>query len=240
MRLTCGLAFHGPLQAWGFDSMLGRRDTGNEPTRSALIGILRCAAGAGHGSDDLFVKYDQLSFTIRTDRPGRRLRDYHTISSNKMVLGNGKLGPATIQSNRYYLSDAAFLVLITGAADTVAAATDHLDQPHWALSLGRRSCPPSAPFLLGTSTIDPLELIENAPVMGAAGETTASIDLDMVAAATARGWRATIDQPPTATRPAASGDRQFTYDQRATYRLDTHTTGGPLDLAEWWHTENPR
>ena len=41
------LWLEGPLQAWGYDSKFGRRDTLPFPTKSGLLGLLCCARGAG-------------------------------------------------------------------------------------------------------------------------------------------------------------------------------------------------
>ncbi len=74
-----GLLLHlaGPLQSWGTHSAWTRRDTHDYPTRSGLIGLLAAVTGCPRG-----VPLDQfatLTFTIRIDRPGRHLVDFHTV-----------------------------------------------------------------------------------------------------------------------------------------------------------------
>jgi CRISPR system Cascade subunit CasD len=36
-----------PLQSWGYDSRFGRRDSLSFPTKSAVLGLIACAQGAG-------------------------------------------------------------------------------------------------------------------------------------------------------------------------------------------------
>ncbi|MER6445483.1 type I-E CRISPR-associated protein Cas5/CasD [Streptomyces venezuelae] len=153
MRLT------GPLQSWGEHSHFNERDTAPFPTRSGIIGLLAAALGRSRHQPpgDLAA----LSVTIRTDRPGVLTRDFHTVGGglpNKMTVttaeGTKRSGDtATLTSSRWYLADAAFTVALThpdGSPLPDGWATA-LRAPHWPLYLGRRSCPPEGPLLLGSS-----------------------------------------------------------------------------------------
>lgn len=154
------LRLAGPLQSWGERSAFTPvRDSAPFPTRSALTGILAAAEGLGRNDGGLDA-YDNLRFTVRVDRPGVRLADYHTVgggfpkAQTAATSGGSNKGAAVI-TRRHYLADAVFTIAVTGPdADTrrIAKALRH---PHWAPYLGRRSCPPDEPFLLRAHVADP-------------------------------------------------------------------------------------
>ncbi|WP_329453209.1 type I-E CRISPR-associated protein Cas5/CasD (plasmid) [Streptomyces sp. NBC_01724] len=155
LRLT------GPLQSWGLHSHFNERDTAAFPTRSGVVGLLAAALGRQRSEpiDDLA----HLSLTVRTDRPGVLLRDLHTVGGGlpakaTVTTAQGKKRPgdtSTLLTHRTYLADAAFTVALTapgGHSDAVtllARCADALRHPRWPLYLGRRSCPPEGPLLLG-------------------------------------------------------------------------------------------
>ncbi|ARF58334.1 type I-E CRISPR-associated protein Cas5/CasD [Streptomyces gilvosporeus] len=154
------LRLAGPLQSWGEHSHFNERDTAACPTRSGVIGLLAAALGRRRGTplEDLA----RLSLTVRVDRPGVLLRDLHTVggglpSKATVTTAEGKKrsgDTGTLLTHRAYLADAAFTLALTGGPDDkdllvrLAAA---LDSPRWPLFLGRRSCPPEGPLLLGTA-----------------------------------------------------------------------------------------
>ncbi|WP_051835958.1 type I-E CRISPR-associated protein Cas5/CasD [Streptomyces sp. NRRL WC-3549] len=164
LRLT------GPLQSWGLHSHFNERDTAPFPTRSAVIGLLASSLGRHRNEpiDDLAT----LSMTVRTDRPGVLLRDLHTVGgglSGKQTVttAEGKKRPGdtgTLLTHRTYLADAAFTIALThddqALLDTYADALCH---PRWPLYLGRRSCPPEGPLLLGHSN-DALHHLIHLPI----------------------------------------------------------------------------
>ncbi|PJF01956.1 type I-E CRISPR-associated protein Cas5/CasD [Streptomyces carminius] len=153
LRLT------GPLQSWGEHSHFNERDTAAFPTRSGVVGLLAAALGRHRNQpiDDLA----RLSLTVRTDRPGILLRDLHTVGGGlpakaTITTAEGKKrggDTATLLSHRTYLADAAFTVALTTTrtedGDTLARCARALRTPQWPLFLGRRSCPPEGPLLLG-------------------------------------------------------------------------------------------
>ncbi|MFE7313133.1 type I-E CRISPR-associated protein Cas5/CasD [Streptomyces sp. NPDC057555] len=154
------LRLAGPLQSWGEHSHFNERDTAAFPTRSGVIGLLAAALGRRRGEplDDL----TQLSLTVRVDRPGVLLRDLHTVggglpSKATVTTAEGKKrsgDTGTLLTHRAYLADAAFTLALTagpGDEDLLARLAAALDSPRWPLFLGRRSCPPEGPFLLGTA-----------------------------------------------------------------------------------------
>ncbi|NKY14321.1 type I-E CRISPR-associated protein Cas5/CasD [Streptomyces somaliensis] len=150
-----------PLQSWGHHSHFNERDTAPFPTRSGVIGLLAAALGRTRNEpvDDLAT----LSLTVRTDRPGVPLRDLHTVGGglparDTVTTAEGKKrsgDTTTLLTHRTYLADAAFTAALTATERTPASLLQDLvpalHHPHWPLYLGRRSCPPEGPLLLGAS-----------------------------------------------------------------------------------------
>ncbi|WP_030997675.1 type I-E CRISPR-associated protein Cas5/CasD [Streptomyces sp. NRRL F-5630] len=154
------LRLAGPLQSWGEHSHFSDRDTLAFPSRSGITGMLAAALGRPrHAPLDEFAS---LSITVRVDRAGNRLRDFHTVGgglsgAQTVVTADGgrRTGDTTtLTSTRWYLQDAVFTVALTLTDRSTPPPTwaTALSNPCWPLYLGRRSCPPAGPVLLGTST----------------------------------------------------------------------------------------
>lgn len=157
------LRLAGPLQSWGERSAFASvRDTALFPTRSALVGMFAAAEGIGRDEGGL-DRYQDLRFTVRVDRPGIRLVDYHTVGggfpkNRTAATSGGSNKGAAVITRRHYLSDAVFVVAVTTTDDTtVERLANALSRPHWAPYLGRRSCVPDEPFLLRRHVGDPVE-----------------------------------------------------------------------------------
>lgn len=137
------LRLAGPMQAWGVQSRFGVRDTGREPSKSGVVGLLAAALGRSRYAsiDDLAA----LRMGVRVDREGTLLRDYHTAQNVYRAKGGVK---ETELSTRYYLADAAFLVVLEGDKDLLATIHSALRNPHWMLFLGRRAFVPGEPIWL--------------------------------------------------------------------------------------------
>jgi len=141
-----------PLQSWGEHSAFTNRDTLRFPSRSGLIGLFAAAQGIPRGRS--LRGFDELRFTVRIDRPGVPMVDYHTIGGGReqsVPTAEGKQRPretATIVTRRQYLADAVFTVAVEGPAQRIAELAAALRRPRWHPYLGRRSCPPDEPLLL--------------------------------------------------------------------------------------------
>ncbi|WP_369387170.1 type I-E CRISPR-associated protein Cas5/CasD [Streptomyces sp. CG1] len=165
------LRLAGPLQSWGERSVFTpERDTAPFPTRSALIGMFAAAEGVPRHDTAALEDYRALEFTVRVDRPGVRLVDYHTVGGGQpkgktaATSGGSNKGAAVI-TRRHYLADAVFTVAVTGPDETTVRIADALHKPHWSPYLGRRSCVPDEPLLLRTRAADPVgELLHRAPL----------------------------------------------------------------------------
>ncbi|WP_392900682.1 type I-E CRISPR-associated protein Cas5/CasD [Streptomyces sp. LN699] len=171
-----GLLLHlsGPVQSWGSEAEFEVRTTHRWPTRSGLTGLFACALGRPRGS----ANHDlgELRYTIRVDRPGQREMDFHTIGGGHPrhltpPTAEGKFrkaGEGTILTERWYLTDAAFTVAVTGPARTTELVGSALRRPVFSLSLGRRSCTPDTPILLFDQVADPVADLDRLPIHRAA------------------------------------------------------------------------
>ena len=137
-----------PLQAWDTQSNFGVRTTGREPSKSGIIGLL-CAA-LGRPRTEPVADLAALKMGVRVDQEGRILRDWHTAGKGGYLKASGSVERKNlITSTRYYLSDATFLVgLESDDATLLKQLHAALNNPHWMLFLGRKSCPPSMPVYL--------------------------------------------------------------------------------------------
>jgi len=160
MTHTLCLRLSAPLQAWGVQSAYEHRDTIRHPSKSGVVGLL--ASALGRRRTDSVADLAGLRMGVRVDEPGSLLRDFQTMRYARKANAqhirpcdftrltqhkSSRLGNAI--SERYYLSDACFLVGLEGT-DLALLRTVHaaLRDPQWMLHLGRRACPPGEPIWL--------------------------------------------------------------------------------------------
>lgn len=135
----------GVLQSCGSQGRFGIRETHKEPTKCGVTGLLMCAQGRSR--DDSPADVAALRFGVRVDRPGRLLKDYHTISDSISMSGNAL--KTSVITKRFYLSDASFLVGLEGEKPFLDELLRALEHPVWPLFLGRKSCVPSRKVAVG-------------------------------------------------------------------------------------------
>lgn len=155
---TLLLRLAAPLQAWGSDSKFNIRSTEREPTKSGVIGMIAAAMGIQRNDDPRKLEpLNALDFGVRVEREGKLLKDFHMV--HEMV--DKKDSHVT---ERYYLSDAVFLAALESNdkafLEQIAAA---LRSPVYPLFLGRRSCPPTLPLVLGIRDDKLSEVLKNEP-----------------------------------------------------------------------------
>ena len=156
---TILLRLAGPMQSWGTESRFTVREAGREPSKSGVIGLL-CAALGKPREDRLGDRWptldglSQLRMAVRVDREGSMRMDYHTVGGTHrpgdkygVAMIDGK-PPRTVESRRYYLADADFLVGLEGETDLLRQLDDALAQPRWPLYLGRKAFVPGIPVRL--------------------------------------------------------------------------------------------
>lgn len=150
---TLILRLGGALQSWGVSSQYMIRDTAANPTKSGVLGLL--AAAEGRRRTDPIEDLVRLRLGVRTEKPGRLLRDYHTMSrtggDQRLPTASGGRLPvskSTKVTERFYLEDALFLAFVEGPDATMSGLAQALRHPHFQLFLGRRSCPPAGRILV--------------------------------------------------------------------------------------------
>jgi CRISPR system Cascade subunit CasD len=182
MRLLL-LRFDAPLMSFGGVAVDNRGVTRLMPTRSMLTGLLGNALGYHHRDGErLGALQGHLRYAARCDRQGKLLVDFHTVDLGQRHLMEGgwttrgqveKRGGASAAEThiryRHYLADAVF-TLALGVAEEKAPNVEELakalDEPARPLFLGRKTCLPSGPILLGTCEADtPLEALRAWPAI---------------------------------------------------------------------------
>jgi CRISPR system Cascade subunit CasD len=129
-----------PLQSWGTSSKFVRRNTDRAPSKSGIIGLL--AAAQGRRRTDTIEDLLELRIGVRVEQAGQLERDFHTAHTRD--------GATSMPlSYRFYLADAAFVAAIEGPQAVLDGLREALLRPVFPLFLGRRSCPPAGPLVLG-------------------------------------------------------------------------------------------
>lgn len=238
-----GLLLHlaGPMQSWGTRSRFSERDTAAFPTRSGITGILAAAEGVGRGEP--LDRYAPLAITVRADRPGTLLEDFHTagggLPRHRSIPtasgGRRPEGTAVVATRRRYLADAVFTAALEGPADLIRDLAAALRAPRWQPYLGRRACMPAGPLLLRTAD-DPAGDLRTAvplpprpvPPAGTGTGAEGTVTVTMISEAPpADGSPADVTELADVPGPPAP-DRQFA--QRAVYSSDEKL---PAALAGW-------
>ncbi len=141
------LRLEGPLQSWGLRARWDVRDTGTEPSKSGIMGLLGCALGYSRDDPRLREELEaRLSIGVREEQRGTIARDFHTVTGT-FSTAQGKAKEKTILSPRDYIHDAAFLVVIGGPSNILQKCRNALEDPRWPIYLGRKSCPPTRPVV---------------------------------------------------------------------------------------------
>jgi len=155
-----------PLQSWGTQSNFSHRDTGREPSKSGIVGLL-CAA-LGRPRSESIADLVELRMGVRVDQPGTIRRDYHTAGQGGYYKVGGGIGKNTILSERYYLADAKFLVGLEGDRALLDELWAALKQPTWFLFFGRKAFIPAERIWLPDGMRDAglIEALKSYPWLG--------------------------------------------------------------------------
>ncbi len=163
---TLFLRLAGPMQSWGTSSRFQLRRTDGYPSKSGVLGMLLCAMGVRReDSPPKLKRLALLQMGVRVDRHGTTDWDYHTVGAKigirsadgkiKKTQSTGK--EETLLSRRQYLYDASFLIALQGPSDTINDCACALDDPVWPIFLGRKSCIPGKPVLVGVEIFHDLK-----------------------------------------------------------------------------------
>lgn len=149
------------MASWGDIAVGEQRGSWGRPSRSGVLGMVAAALGFERANRTAHDELEKgLGFAVRVDRPGRPLRDYHTVQSPTSFKNsrwstrrdeldrNNDLN--TLLSDRSYLVEADAVVLLWRREETPLPAlneiAEHLAKPTFALFLGRKSCPLGLPL----------------------------------------------------------------------------------------------
>lgn len=163
---TLLLRLAAPLQSWGSSSKFEIRTTEKMPTKSGVVGMVAAALGLRRDAD--LSKLAALTFGVRADREGEDITDFHMAHAEK----------SSYVTYRHYLSDAVFLAGLEGEEGFLKELESALQNPRFPLFLGRRSCPPTLPIVIGIRNL-PLEtaLRKEAP-LGAGHEKLMRVQME--------------------------------------------------------------
>lgn len=156
---TLLLRLVGPMQSWGTTSRFDQRDTGKEPSKSGVVGLLAAALGIDRENWTDLEPLTCLYMGVRHDRPGVPKRDYQTAGcavTDKIIKADGTWAKdGGVVSQRLYIADACFLVGLE-SGDTALLKTIHaaLRNPVWPLALGRKSYVPTEPVWMNDGLQD--------------------------------------------------------------------------------------
>lgn len=180
MTPDAALAFllDGPMQSWGTSSRFQRRSTDAFPSKNGVLGLIAAAMGIDkHGTDEperlkhlaaLHFRVHRLPRLVRGEpTPVLRLRDYHTVGggydentdswARLSITRKASGGPSdnAVLTQRDYLTDAVFVVVLQGPRPLLGEIAARLADPVWGVWLGRKCCVPAVP-LLGCTGDDPI------------------------------------------------------------------------------------
>jgi len=214
---TLLLRLAGPMQSWGVQSHFTHRDTGLEPSKSGVIGLICAALGKprdeshpANADKPSLAALAALRMGVRVDREGLVKKDYHTAKDVMKAGGQPYRGlKETELSDRFYLADAVFLVgLESPDTDLLRQIEYRLRRPVWMLFLGRKAFVPGEPVWLKDDALqlnmDLEEALTSHPRL-AAGRNSES-RTRLVIEDEARGSIVRPDQPVSFVK----GNRQFT------------------------------
>ena len=195
---TLLLRLAGPMQSWGTTSRFDQRDTGKEPSKSGVVGLLAAALGIDREVwNDELKSLAALTMAVRHDRPGVLKRDYQT-AQNIISADRSKVHETAV-TTRDYLADAVFLVGLQGPDRSLLERTQAaLQNPAWPLALGRKSYVPSEPVWLDHGVVDAplLEALAARPWLSAARRSETAPERLLVSMESADGSGALrMDQP---------------------------------------------
>lgn len=160
-----------PLASWGDVAVGEMRGTWDRPSRSAILGLIGAALGIERQDVDRQVQLTHaFGVAVRVDSSGRPLTDYHTaqtVSRINMRRSGARTRAQmmahperhTIMSQRRYLTDTLYTILIWERADAAWQLADvraALMSPVFALYAGRRAAPlglPVNPVLVKAETL---------------------------------------------------------------------------------------
>lgn len=151
-KKTIEFNLEGPFQAWGAPSGWDYRATG-VPKPRGIAGMIGCCMGLRRG-DPKLQQLENLQYDIDTIEPGNIVIDFQTIrplhGDEHLPTASGKKranDSDAVIVRKEYLTDAKFVVRVTGSEDIIDEIYEAMHDPYWVPYLGRACCPPSEPII---------------------------------------------------------------------------------------------
>lgn len=153
---------YAPLVSWGDIAVGGERQSSRQPSKSAIIGLISAALGVkreeGKRLDELAKS---IGMAVQLHSGGSVLKDFHTTQVpkkiNKVVyhtryseLSASAKYISTILSQREYRCDSFSVIAIYSKPENTQFPLDKIEKalnnPHFHLYFGRKSCVPALPL----------------------------------------------------------------------------------------------
>ncbi len=183
------LRFDAPLMSFGGVVVDNMGVTAEFPGRSMLTGLVANALGYRHGdSKELTVLQSRIRYAARCDRRGTEIVDYQTVDLSQEFLregwttrgySEGREGGTASEGTtirfRHYLANALYTVALAlvpaDASPSLTEIATALNNPIRPLFLGRKTCLPSTPILVGTRAgVTLREILRAVPPIGDRGQ----------------------------------------------------------------------
>lgn len=187
MSFVLLLRSSGPMQSWGVLSRFSVRDSGREPSKSGVIGMICAALGISRDEANMdnptFAELTRLRMGVRVLREGVIQSDFQTAQQIVRAYGTGIKD--TEPSTRWYLADSDFLVVLMSEHGQILEIVQKaLICPVWQVFLGRKAFVPALPIFFKEGVIETTETLEEFlkgdlidEVLGRYSGTSGSLDV---------------------------------------------------------------
>jgi CRISPR system Cascade subunit CasD len=151
------------MQSWGVVSRFSVRDSGREPSKSGVIGIICAALGISREEanmdNPIFAAIGELRMGVRVLREGVIKSDFQTAQQIVRAYGSGIKD--TEPSTRWYLADYDFLVVLMSEEQQILEIVQKaLICPVWQVFLGRKAFVPAIPIHFMEGVIETTDTLE--------------------------------------------------------------------------------
>lgn len=170
------MRFEAPMMSFGAPMVDSRGVIQSYPGLSMLTGLFGNALGYRHSdADALDALQARLSYAVRRDSAGVKIRDYQTVDLGQDFMTDGRAwttrhevekraggnSKGTHIREREYWAGAVYTVAVTladGEQEPTLATLEHaLNHPTRPLFIGRKPCIPSGPLSMGIAAFDDLK-----------------------------------------------------------------------------------
>ena len=148
------LKFAGILQSYGIPEFyMGQRQTNNEPTLSAICGMIGNALGYIREEEDKLNELKESISIVSIERklPLSKIIDDQIVGTNgkayKVANGGDKIANYPMV-HKEYIQDNEFIVTIAGNDELMERVRHALERPRRPLHLGRKCCTGYEPILM--------------------------------------------------------------------------------------------